>query len=75
MGDVVTLDVRDVGVGFEAPVGVPECGAGFRLTAMRQQVSRVTGTLTVESEAGVGTAISSRVPSAPDRQETEALEL
>ena len=35
---------------------------GFGLTAMRQRVGRVAGTLAVESEPGVGTAISARVP-------------
>ena len=29
---------------------------------MRQRVSRVAGTLAIESEPGVGTAISARVP-------------
>ena len=63
MGDVVALDVRDDGVGFEvrriAPTGR---GAGFGLTAMRQRVGRVAGTLAIESEPGGGTAISARVP-------------
>ena len=63
MGDVVTLDVRDDGVGFE----VPDARArprrpGFGLTAMRQRVGRVAGTLAIESEPGGGTAISARVP-------------
>jgi signal transduction histidine kinase len=62
MGDVVTLDVRDDGVGFVPPD--PEAGraAGFGLSGMRQRASRVSGTLTVESEPGTGTAISARVP-------------
>jgi signal transduction histidine kinase len=62
MGDVVTLDVRDDGVGFT----VPEPGATdvskFGLTGMRQRVARVAGSLTIESEPGGGTAISARVP-------------
>jgi signal transduction histidine kinase len=29
---------------------------------MRQRVSRVAGTLTIESEPGAGTAVSARVP-------------
>ena len=62
MGDVVTLDVRDDGVGF-SPGEDPEArGGGFGLTAMRQRVSRVAGTLAIESEPGGGTAISARVP-------------
>jgi signal transduction histidine kinase len=62
MGDVVTLDVRDDGVGFEADDQAPGETGGFGLTAMRQRVSRVAGTLAVESEPGGGTAISARVP-------------
>lgn len=68
MGDVVTLDVRDDGAGFDVPsstngAGKGKEGAGFGLTAMRQRVNRVAGTLVVESEPGGGTAISARVPS------------
>jgi signal transduction histidine kinase len=73
MGDVVTLDVRDDGIGFAVPngshgphgaagAGPGNPGSGFGLTAMRQRVSRVAGTLAVESEPGGGTAISARVP-------------
>lgn len=65
MGDVVTLDVRDDGVGFI----VPEAGGAgstapesFGLTAMRQRVARVAGSLVIESEPGAGTAVSARVP-------------
>ncbi len=62
MGDVVTLDVRDDGIGFAVPDGAGERGTGFGLTAMRQRVSRVAGTLAIESEPGGGTAVSARVP-------------
>jgi signal transduction histidine kinase len=63
MGDVVTLDVRDDGVGFDVgDEAKPAGGGGFGLTAMRQRVSRVAGTLAIESEPGVGTAVSARVP-------------
>lgn len=58
MGDVVTLDVRDDGVGFD--LGAP--GDGFGLTTMRQRVQRLAGVLEVESEPGGGTAISASVP-------------
>jgi signal transduction histidine kinase len=61
MGDVVTLDVRDDGVGFTVPD--PDArGAGFGLLGMRQRVSRVAGSLAIESEPGGGTAVSARVP-------------
>jgi signal transduction histidine kinase len=62
MGDVVTLDVRDDGVGFEAPDPTVGRHAGFGLAAMRQRVNRVAGTLAVESAPGRGTAVSARVP-------------
>ncbi|HEY6569333.1 MAG TPA: sensor histidine kinase [Candidatus Limnocylindrales bacterium] len=62
MGDVVTLDVRDDGIGFEVPAASDERGSGFGLSGMRQRVNRVAGTLAIESEPGVGTAISARVP-------------
>ncbi len=62
MGDVVTLDVRDDGIGFDASNGTGDRASGFGLTAMRQRVGRVAGTLAIESEPGGGTAISARVP-------------
>lgn len=64
MGDVVTIDVRDDGVGFDpsaAAGGDHELG-GFGLTGMRQRLRRVAGTLEVESEPGGGTALSASVP-------------
>jgi len=65
MGDVVTLDVRDDGVGFDAQRPEPAAGGGFGLHGMRQRVARVAGTLVIESEPGGGTAISARVPAIP----------
>jgi signal transduction histidine kinase len=58
MEDVVTLDVRDDGVGFD----LARPSAGFGLPAMRHRVHRLSGALFVESEPGTGTAISARVP-------------
>ena len=63
MGDVVTLDVRDDGVGFTvARAGRHAPGTGFGLAGMRQRVARVAGSLAIESEPGSGTAMSARVP-------------
>ncbi|MCX6462896.1 MAG: sensor histidine kinase [Pseudonocardiales bacterium] len=73
MPDVVVLDVRDDGRGFDpAAVGRPVGGAGFGLAAMEQRVRRVSGELTVESAPGEGTAVSAVVPAiaaetCPDR--------
>jgi signal transduction histidine kinase len=66
MEDVVTLDVRDDGIGFD-----PDCveealdGSGFGLTGMRQRVARVAGRLEIESAPGEGTAVSATVPAIP----------
>ena len=62
MGDVVTLDVRDDGVGFTPTEPGTSEGSGFGLTGMRQRVARVAGSLAIESEPGGGTAVSARVP-------------
>ena len=65
IGDVVTLDVRDDGVGFSVPEpggsGSAD-GSGFGLSGMRRRVARVAGSLAIESEPGSGTAVSARVP-------------
>ncbi|MBX7265035.1 sensor histidine kinase [Micromonospora sp. Llam7] len=67
MSDVVTLDVRDDGAGFDATNGsaAPKPDGGYGLTAMRQRITRVGGQLAVESEPGGGTAISASVPALP----------
>lgn len=59
MEDVVTLDVRDDGVGFDP------ARHGYGLTGMRQRVTGVGGELAVESAPGEGTAISAIVPAVP----------
>ncbi|GAA4927838.1 sensor histidine kinase [Actinoplanes utahensis] len=63
MEDVITLDVRDDGAGFDlaTPREITEQG-GFGLQAMRERLTRIAGTLEVESEPGAGTAISACVP-------------
>ncbi|MEU4765779.1 sensor histidine kinase [Actinosynnema sp. NPDC023794] len=61
MEDVVTLDVRDDGAGFDPEVKTD----GFGLVGMRQRVSRLAGALVVESEPGGGTAVSASVPAIP----------
>jgi signal transduction histidine kinase len=62
IGDVVTLDVRDDGVGFTVPEPDASSSSGFGLSGMRQRVARVAGSLAIESEPGSGTALSARVP-------------
>jgi signal transduction histidine kinase len=69
LDDVVLLDVRDDGVGFAvesaASASQLEDERGFGLSAMRQRVRRVIGTLEIESTPGEGTAISASVPALP----------
>lgn len=67
MEDVVTLDVRDDGMGF-APNAKRANGSGnggFGLAGMRQRVQRLAGRLDIESEPGDGTVISASVPAIP----------
>lgn len=71
MGDEVTLDVRDDGVGFAVSDEASAARKGFGLIAMRQRVGRVAGSLAIESEPGGGTAISARVPAIAAQQATE----
>lgn len=67
MEDLVTLDVRDDGVGFDPaaprPTGSPD--GGFGLTGMRQRVQRLAGRLEIESGPGDGTVVSASVPAIP----------
>ncbi|WP_433393410.1 sensor histidine kinase [Micromonospora sp. KLBMP9576] len=67
MEDLVTLDVRDDGVGFEPAVrrASGATDGGFGLAGMRQRVQRLAGRLEIESEPGGGTAISATVPAIP----------
>src|SRR6201994_3851614 len=66
MEDVVSLDIRDDGVGFEPKKRrSADSTGGVGLTGMRQRVRRLAGHLAVESEPGHGTAISASVPAIP----------
>jgi signal transduction histidine kinase len=63
MEDLVSLDVRDDGAGFDpATPRTATDNGGFGLAAMRERLHRIAGTLEVESEPGGGTAISAIVP-------------
>ncbi len=63
MDDEVALDVRDDGAGFQ-PLALPRRSGsgGFGLDGMRARAERVAGTAEIESEPGLGTAVSARVP-------------
>ncbi|MFD6280307.1 sensor histidine kinase [Streptomyces sp. NPDC060209] len=63
MGDEITLDVRDDGCGFDPAALPPRSGTGgFGLGGMRARAERIAGTVEVETEPGLGTAVSARVP-------------
>ncbi|MEU0784130.1 sensor histidine kinase [Streptomyces sp. NPDC006173] len=64
LDDQVVLDVADDGHGF-APWELPALASGVRghgVPAMRARVSRLGGTLTVESAPGEGAVLSAAIP-------------
>jgi signal transduction histidine kinase len=70
MENLVTLDVRDDGVGFvtvngSMPRRPRDDQGGFGLSGMRQRVQGVAGTLEIESEPDGGTAVCAAIPAAP----------
>ena len=65
MAEEVALDVRDDGEGFDPSRRRrqrDENLGGFGLVAMRQRIEELAGTLHIESEPGIGTAVSACVP-------------
>jgi signal transduction histidine kinase len=57
-GDTLLLDVADNGTGFDGSAATD----GYGLVGMRQRLSRVGGTLTVESSPGAGTILNASAP-------------
>jgi len=69
MEDLVTLDVRDDGVGFDPnAVAAARPDGGYGLAAMRQRVRRLAGKLEIESEPGGGTAVWAGLPAIPQEE-------
>jgi signal transduction histidine kinase len=64
MDDVVTLDVRDDGVGFVTDANGGTGPGGYGLIAMRQRAEQLDGTMGVESQPGGGTVVSVTIPTA-----------
>jgi signal transduction histidine kinase len=66
MADLIILDVRDDGVGFDPTrLNAPssdEPSGGFGLLAMRERVEQLGGTLLIESSAGEGTTLAVELP-------------
>ncbi|HEX6527967.1 MAG TPA: sensor histidine kinase [Streptosporangiaceae bacterium] len=65
MDNEVALDIRDDGKGFSTEMNGHPATGGFGLVAMRQRIQALSGTLQIESEPGMGTAISATVPISP----------
>ncbi|WP_449061919.1 sensor histidine kinase [Planomonospora algeriensis] len=65
MEDVVVLDVRDDGSGFDPQRVDPSIAGGFGLTSMRQRVTRLAGEFEIETASGQGTGVSATLPAIP----------
>jgi signal transduction histidine kinase len=64
MDDVVALDIRDDGRGFDPSLlrSQPTVSGGVGLVGMRERVEALHGSLTVESAPGEGTAVVIAIP-------------
>ncbi|MEJ3746435.1 sensor histidine kinase [Actinomycetes bacterium KLBMP 9797] len=66
LDDMVMVDVRDDGVGFELgsvpPPGALGDDSGYGLSAIRQRLAQLGGAFVVESAPGEGTAVNASVP-------------
>ncbi|MCI0615152.1 sensor histidine kinase, partial [bacterium] len=58
MEDIFVMDIADDGLGFEPS----KIGNGFGMKTMRDRTEELSGTLTIESERGTGTAIAVSIP-------------
>jgi signal transduction histidine kinase len=59
--DVVVLDIQDNGVAFAGAAASPLSG-GYGLQAMRERAEQCGGSVTLESEPGVGTTVVVSIP-------------
>jgi signal transduction histidine kinase len=66
MEDMVSLDVLDNGVGFDAETIAERCArmteSGFGLRGMRERIAELGGTLLIESTPSEGTTLAISVP-------------
>lgn len=60
----VELQIRDNGCGFDPQAAFRRCGEAhsFGLSSMRERVDLLSGTLNIDSQPGVGTEVSVRIP-------------
>ncbi|MDX3662169.1 sensor histidine kinase [Streptomyces sp. ID05-26A] len=62
LGDAVTMDVVDDGVGFDPAEVKTAHGRGYGLASIRGRITELGGTVSVESAPGEGTAVAVTVP-------------
>lgn len=65
--DAIVLDIADDGAGYE-PNRLsthPGSAGGYGITAMRDRMAGIGGTIDIESERGGGTVVSARAPLSP----------
>jgi signal transduction histidine kinase len=62
MEDIFVMDIADDGLGFDPS----KTSDGFGLKTMRDRAEELSGSLTIESERGAGTAIAVSIPIAKD---------
>ena len=62
-GDHLEVDVKDQGIGFDPEaITSSSTGGGFGLFSVREQITRLGGTMEVESRRRRGTSVSLRLP-------------
>lgn len=73
MDDVVVLDARDDGAGFDFDRKMSEVrdhsSGGFGLRAMRERIEQLGGTVQIESAPGEGTSLAIELPVDGERSE------
>ncbi|WP_345153795.1 sensor histidine kinase [Arthrobacter ginkgonis] len=69
LGEDVTLDVYDDGIGFApARIGPRADGTGYGLPSLRERVAGLDGSLEVESAPGEGAVVAVRLPLAGGKE-------
>ncbi len=66
-GAEALLAIEDDGAGFDPTQAVTSAGRHFGLATMRERAESVGGTLTIQSDAGRGTRVTLRLPTAKAR--------
>ncbi|MEJ5186459.1 MAG: response regulator [Candidatus Geothermincolales bacterium] len=64
-GGCLLMEISDDGTGFDVSGIYRRDGKGFGIIGMRERAESLGGTLTLQSEPGLGTRISVRLPSKP----------